>query len=93
MREAWSHVCRKGCGHNSRGGIVEPPRCVGGLVFLPTTSSRGPCTAIGAAGVAAGTLLAPAKERLYRATVAIVEDWYARRTPVRRLLDAPEHCP
>ena len=34
---------------------------------------------------------AVARERLYRATMAIVNDWYARRTPVQRLLDAPEH--
>ena len=31
-------------------------------------------------------------ERLYRAAVAIVEDWYARRVPVRMMRDAPEFC-
>ena len=30
------------------------------------------------------------RERLYRAAVAIAEDWYARRVPVRMTRDAPE---
>ena len=37
--------------------------------------------------------LAVARERLYRATVASVEEWHAKQTPVNRLLDAPKHCP
>ena len=32
------------------------------------------------------------RERLYRAAVAIAEDWYARRVPVRKMHDAPEFC-
>ena len=32
------------------------------------------------------------RERLYRAAVAIAEDWYARRVPVRMMRDAPEFC-
>ena len=32
------------------------------------------------------------QERLYRAAVAIAEDWYARRVPVRMMRDAPEYC-
>ena len=32
------------------------------------------------------------RERLYRAAVAIAEDWYAGQVPVRMMRDAPEFC-